>query len=135
MADRGATPPAATGSVAYLLKGYPRMSEIFIASEIERLERAGLSVRLYVIKQPDERARHPVVDRIRARPSYLPAVDSVSGTSARALAAGEPATVPPEHRHDRAPSARRARRERRRRRSHRRCAPASRAVPGRARST
>ena len=81
MADRGATAPAATGSVAYLLKGYPRMSEIFIASEIERLERAGLSVRLYVIKQPDERARHPVVERIRARPSYLPAVDSVSGTS------------------------------------------------------
>jgi glycosyltransferase involved in cell wall biosynthesis len=81
MADRAQAPGARGGSVAYLLKGYPRLSEIFIASEIERLERAGLPIRLYVIKPPDERSWHPVVDRIRARPSYLPAVDSVSGIS------------------------------------------------------
>ena len=77
-----ATPEAETGTVAYLLKGYPRLSEIFIASEIHRLERAGLRVRLYVIKQPDESVWHPVVDRIRAEPSYLPPADSVSATSA-----------------------------------------------------
>ena len=36
------TPEAGAGTVAYLLKGYPRLSEIFIASEIHRLERAGV---------------------------------------------------------------------------------------------
>ena len=69
-------------SVAYLLKGYPRLSEIFIASEIERLEGIGLRVRLFVIKPADEPPRHPVVGRIRARPDYLPGVTTVSGTFA-----------------------------------------------------
>ena len=107
MADRGATAPAAARSVAYLLKGYPRMSEIFIASEIERLERAGLSVRLYVIKQPDERER-TVVERIRARPSYLRPWTRSRAPPSRAGCGGTP-TVRPEHRTV-APSARGARR-------------------------
>ena len=72
----------AHGAVAYLLKGYPRLSELFIASEIHRVEEAGLPLRLFVIKPPDEPATHPVIGRIRARPSYLPAVASVSGTPA-----------------------------------------------------
>jgi glycosyltransferase involved in cell wall biosynthesis len=71
MAEQHPT-PGATPTVAYLLKGYPRLSEIFIATEIHRLEQAGVRIRLFVIKQPDERVHHPVVDRIRAVPSYLP---------------------------------------------------------------
>ncbi len=35
--------------VAYLLKGYPRVSELFIASEIHRLETLGVAL---------ERLRH-----------------------------------------------------------------------------
>ena len=69
-------------TIAYLLKGYPRLSELFIASEIERLERTGLRLRLFVIKPPDEPPRHRVVERIRARPEYLPPVTTVSGTPA-----------------------------------------------------
>ena len=69
-------------TIAYLLKGYPRLSELFIASEIERLERTGLRLRLFVIKPPDEPPRHQVVERIRARPEYLPPVTTVSGTPA-----------------------------------------------------
>ncbi len=84
MAEPRRTPEAGAGTVAYLLKGFPRMSEIFIASEIHRLEKAGVPIRLYVIKQPDEPDRHPVVDRIRARPSYLPPASPVSDTTARA---------------------------------------------------
>jgi glycosyltransferase involved in cell wall biosynthesis len=80
MPEPGTTTPTGSSSVAYLLKGYPRLSEIFIASEIERLERAGVPIRLYVIKQPDEEIRHPVVDRIAAVPSYLPPAEPVSGT-------------------------------------------------------
>ena len=33
--------------VAYVLKGYPRVSELFIASEIHRLEQLGVDLDLY----------------------------------------------------------------------------------------
>src|SRR5687767_9450874 len=55
--------------------GYPRVSETFIASEIHRVEQAGVPLRLYVIKPVEEREwghRHPVQDAIRAQPEYLP---------------------------------------------------------------
>jgi glycosyltransferase involved in cell wall biosynthesis len=64
--------------VAYVLKGYPRMSELFIASEIQRVEEAGIPLRLYVIRPRDEQRTHPVVDRIRAVPEYLPPTTSLS---------------------------------------------------------
>ena len=41
-------------SVAYILKGFPRLSETFIASEIYRLEQEGIRLRLIVIKPADE---------------------------------------------------------------------------------
>ncbi len=81
-------------TIAYLLKGYPRLSELFIASEIERLERTGLRLRLFVIKPPDEPPRHRVVERIRARPEYLPPVTTVSGTACAPVAGAQPAPVP-----------------------------------------
>jgi glycosyltransferase involved in cell wall biosynthesis len=65
-------------SIAYVLKGFPRISELFIASEILRLEQAGVRLRLFVIKPGEEEFRHPVVDRIQAQPVYLPATASVS---------------------------------------------------------
>jgi glycosyltransferase involved in cell wall biosynthesis len=70
-----------TGTVAYVLKGFPRLSEMFIASEIYRLEQAGLRLKLYVIKPADEKTHHEVVDRIKARPEYLPPTTSVSATA------------------------------------------------------
>jgi glycosyltransferase involved in cell wall biosynthesis len=68
-------------TVGYVLKGWPRISELFIASEIYRLEQAGLNLRLYVIKPPDESETHPVVERIRAQPEYLPPTTSLSKTT------------------------------------------------------
>ena len=73
-----------TPAVAYVLKAYPRLSETYIHSEIHRLEKLGLRLRLYAIKPPEptENAmRHPVVDRIRAVPVYLPPVTSLSSVS------------------------------------------------------
>jgi glycosyltransferase involved in cell wall biosynthesis len=61
--------------VAYVLMGFPRVSETFIASEIHRVERAGVPLRLFVIKPVESRERrhrHPVLDAIRAVPEYLP---------------------------------------------------------------
>jgi glycosyltransferase involved in cell wall biosynthesis len=82
---------AERGTIAYVLKGFPRMSETFIAGEIYRLEQAGVRLRLFATKQ-DETYRHPVVDRIRAPLVYLPAVRSPSRSAS--LLAWLAATVP-----------------------------------------
>jgi glycosyltransferase involved in cell wall biosynthesis len=69
------------GTVAYLLKGYPRISELFIASEIHRMEQLGVPLRLFVIKHGGEATHHPVVDRIHAVPTYLTPTTLLSETS------------------------------------------------------
>jgi glycosyltransferase involved in cell wall biosynthesis len=68
-------------SVAYVLKGFPRLSETFIASEIYRMEQEGLRLRLIVIKPADEDVHHEIVDRIKAKPCYIPPTASLSGIS------------------------------------------------------
>lgn len=72
------------GAVAYVVKGYPRRSEIFIANEIHRMESLGLAVRLFAIKRSDEPDGFAIADRVVARPHHLPAVSSISGQTARA---------------------------------------------------
>lgn len=67
--------------VVYVLKGYPRMSELFIASEIWRLEQKGVPLRLYVLKPSDESTHHPVVDKIATAPVYLPPTTTLSGVA------------------------------------------------------
>lgn len=59
-------------SVAFLLKGYPRLSETFIAQEIRGLERLGLDIHIYSLRPPRERERHPVHAEIMAPVVYLP---------------------------------------------------------------
>jgi len=59
-------------SVAFVLKGYPRLSETFIAQEIAALERRGLDILIVSLRQPTDVRRHPVHDEIRARVLYLP---------------------------------------------------------------
>jgi glycosyltransferase involved in cell wall biosynthesis len=69
------------GTVGYVLMGFPRVSETFIASELHRVEQAGIPVRLFVIKPVEEKERghrHPVVDAIRAQPEYLPDSSSLT---------------------------------------------------------
>jgi glycosyltransferase involved in cell wall biosynthesis len=68
-------------SIAYVLMGYPRISELFIASEIARMEEQGTRLRLLVLKPSDETSHHPVVDRIRAEPVYLQDFTSLSDRS------------------------------------------------------
>ena len=48
------------GTVAFVLKGYPRLSEGFIAQEIRGLERRGLRIRIVSLRHPTDRGRHPV---------------------------------------------------------------------------
>lgn len=60
------------GPVAFVLKGYPRLSETFIAGEIRALERRGLDIHIVSLRHPTEAARHPVHDEIAAPVLYLP---------------------------------------------------------------
>jgi glycosyltransferase involved in cell wall biosynthesis len=55
-----------------VLKGYPRLSETFIAQEIHALERRGLDLRLYSLRHPTDPAVHPVHREIAAPVVYLP---------------------------------------------------------------
>lgn len=55
-----------------LLKGYPRISESFISSEILLLEQLGIAIEIYSLKQPRESFAHRNVKQIRADVTYLP---------------------------------------------------------------
>jgi glycosyltransferase involved in cell wall biosynthesis len=58
--------------VAFVLKGYPRLSETFIAQEIAALERRGLQLTIVALRHPTDARRHAVHDEIRAPLLYLP---------------------------------------------------------------
>ena len=58
--------------VAFVLKGYPRLSEAFIAQEIAALERRGLDILIVSLRRPTERRRHALHEEIRASVVYLP---------------------------------------------------------------
>jgi glycosyltransferase involved in cell wall biosynthesis len=60
------------GRVAFVLKGYPRLSETFSAQEIAALERRGLEILIVALRRPTDARRHPVHDEIRASILYLP---------------------------------------------------------------
>lgn len=59
-------------AVAFVLKGYPRLSETFIAQEILGLERAGLDIRIVSLRHPTDGQTHPVHGEIAAPVTYLP---------------------------------------------------------------
>jgi glycosyltransferase involved in cell wall biosynthesis len=64
--------PPAEPAVAVLLKGWPRLSETFIARELVGLEARGLPLLLVSLRHPTDHARHPDHDRVRAPALYLP---------------------------------------------------------------
>lgn len=64
--------------IGYILKGYPRLSEVFITNEIHLLEQTGVKLRIFSIKQEAEPQSHAVVGQIRAQVTYLPRVLSLT---------------------------------------------------------
>jgi len=62
----------ANAKIGIVLKGYPRLSETFIAQEILGLERRGLPLHLVSLRHPTDRARHPIHDEIASPLLYLP---------------------------------------------------------------
>ena len=59
-------------TIAFVLKGYPRLSETFIAEEIAGLERRGLDIRIFAMRQPTDDRTHPVHGEVAAPVRYLP---------------------------------------------------------------
>lgn len=60
-----------TGTVAYLTKRFPRLSETFILDEILGLEAAGVPLRLYAIAHPGESVAQPDVANVASPVTYL----------------------------------------------------------------
>ncbi len=58
--------------IVVVLKGYPRLSETFIAQELRGLELAGFDLTLVSMRRPTDGKRHPVHDEIKAPVHYLP---------------------------------------------------------------
>ena len=60
------------GTVTFILKGYPRLSETFIAQEIKALEARGLAINIVSLRRPTDPHIHPIHDEIKAPVVYLP---------------------------------------------------------------
>jgi glycosyltransferase involved in cell wall biosynthesis len=63
---------AETPKIALVLKGYPRLSETFIAQEILGLEQRGLAIEIVSLRHPYDPTTHPIHDQISASVRYLP---------------------------------------------------------------
>ncbi|MGJ8596726.1 glycosyltransferase family 4 protein [Sulfitobacter sp.] len=61
------TPP-----LAIVVKGWPRLSETFIAQELVALEEAGINFDVWSLRHPTDKKTHPLHDRLTARVRYLP---------------------------------------------------------------
>lgn len=59
-------------ALAVLVKGWPRLSETFIAQELVALEAAGRSFEIWSLRHPTDVKRHPLHDRLQANVRYLP---------------------------------------------------------------
>jgi glycosyltransferase involved in cell wall biosynthesis len=61
-----------TRYLGMLLKGFPRISESFISTEILLLESLGIPIQIYSLREPRENFSHRYVQRIKAPVTYMP---------------------------------------------------------------
>ncbi|MFK7744871.1 MAG: glycosyltransferase [Roseobacter sp.] len=58
--------------LAVVVKGWPRLSETFIAQELVALERAGINFEIWSLRHPTDTKTHPLHDQLKASVRYLP---------------------------------------------------------------
>ena len=58
--------------IAVVLKGYPRLSETFIAQELKALEDHNFTLHIFSLRNPTDKTIHPIHNEIQANISYLP---------------------------------------------------------------
>lgn len=68
MSDAGKTPRR----LAVVVKGWPRLSETFIAQELAELEARGVTFEIWSLRRPTDTQRHALHDQVRAPVRYLP---------------------------------------------------------------
>ncbi|NET32947.1 MAG: glycosyltransferase family 4 protein [Cyanothece sp. SIO1E1] len=59
-------------TIGFLLKTYPKLSETFILNEILELERQGINLHIFSLRQRTDRHAHPGVAQVKAPVTYLP---------------------------------------------------------------
>jgi len=65
-------PANSAGQLAVVLKGWPRLSETFIAQELVALEALGLRFDVWSMRHPTDTKRHALHDQLKAQVRYLP---------------------------------------------------------------
>jgi hypothetical protein len=58
--------------IGVVLKGWPRLSESFIAQELAALEARGFRLQLISLRRPTDKATHPAHRMVRAPVLYVP---------------------------------------------------------------
>lgn len=58
--------------LAVVVKGWPRLSETFIAQELVALEAAGVDFEIWSLRHPTDHKTHPLHDKLKAPVRYLP---------------------------------------------------------------
>ncbi|MBY6139728.1 glycosyltransferase family 4 protein [Leisingera daeponensis] len=58
--------------LAVVVKGWPRLSETFIAQELVALEAAGHAFVIWSLRHPTDKKRHPLHRQLKAQVNYLP---------------------------------------------------------------
>lgn len=61
-----------TGKFAVVVKGWPRLSETFVAQELVALEEARHQFDIWSLRHPTDAKTHPLHDRLNATVQYLP---------------------------------------------------------------
>ncbi|MEM9578642.1 MAG: glycosyltransferase family 4 protein [Pseudomonadota bacterium] len=61
-----------TRRLAVIVKGWPRLSETFIAQELVALEETGIAFDIWSLRHPTDVKRHPLHERLQAPVHYLP---------------------------------------------------------------
>ncbi len=64
--------PSPAATIAFVLKGYPRLSETFIAQEILALEQRGVPIVIFSLRHPTDAKIHAMHRDIAAPVNYLP---------------------------------------------------------------
>lgn len=72
VSDTGSKARRTSDPTAIVVKGYPRLSETFIAQELLELQRLGLTFCIVSLRYPTDRKRHSLHDRIDVPVIYLP---------------------------------------------------------------
>jgi len=60
--------------IGYLVKTFPKLSETFILNEILELERQGLNLHIFSLRNPQDEKSHTTLQKLKADVTYIPSL-------------------------------------------------------------